>query len=290
MEPQIQSINIHALVHSQSGMVGTTAIPSLASAQLPAGLQSIVKPLLEESFSALLTTNKQPSVTEPSFVFLLKISGDILELEEKKDGKSRIFKLIFRSSFLSINQRRAMGDDFKLFSERLKILGLHLQKKSYKFWAKFLKEAEGAEVKFQPVEQSEALSNKTAGSLLQLAQKVALPETPPSKTEGATLTQLEEIKEMLLSMLETYQQVIITNSELVKNDQKSVYTFTITAKYASFVERSSVMQNKWELDLISMKSTLNQAAFQVNSADWLSKKIESMAQDLLANRAEMYRK
>jgi hypothetical protein len=50
------------------------------------------------------------------------------------------------------------------------------------------------------------------------------------------------------------------------------------------------MQNKWELDLISMKSTLNEVAFEANSAEWLSMKIDSVAQDILANRAEMYRK
>jgi hypothetical protein len=291
MEPKIQSINIHDLLHAENRSAGQTAVN--AAVQLPSGLQWLVTPLLEDTFSILLTTNKYPGISDAAFVFLLKISDGFLELEEKKEGKRRLFKLIFGSSFLSVNQRRAMGDDFKLFADRLKILGVHLQGKPYKFWAKFLKEAEGVAEKFQPVQNSEVLSHKTAGALLQLAQKIARPspvERPPVTTGCASLTQLEEIKEMLLSILDTAQQVVLTNSEIVKNKQKTVYTFTITAKHATFLERSSVMQNKWELDLISMKSTLNEVAFEANSAEWLSMKIDSVAQDILANRAEMYRK
>ena len=293
MEPQIKSINIHALIQQQGWRIGapdTPQNPQLPT--VPTGLLAFIKPLLEQSFSALLTTNKQPDVPDPSFVFVLKISEEVLELEETKEGRSRIFKLIFGTSCLSLNQRRAMSDDFKVFAERLKILGIHLQKKTCRFWAKGLHPGEVASTeKFRPVKDSEGLSHKTAGSLLQLAQKISIP-TPlekSSSTESA-LTQLEEIKGMLLDILETSARVVITNSELVKNNDKSIYTFTITAKYANFVERSSVMQNKWELDMVTMQSTLNQQAFQANSADWLSKKIESIAQDLIALRAEIYKK
>lgn len=293
MEPKIKSINIHALFHNESRGSGPGVAQASTTTQLPAGLKAIIKSLLEDYFSVLLTTNKQPEMTESAFVFLVKISEDIFELEEKKEGKRRLFKLILGSNFLSINQRRAMGDDFKLFSERLKILGIQLQRKPYKFWAKFLKDADGVEEKFQPVQNSDLLSQKTAGALLQLAQKIARPspiESPSAATGNATLTQLEAIKEILLSILETARKVVITNSGMVKNNQKSVYTFSITAHHAIFTERSSVMQNKWELDLISMKSTLNQVPFSANSANWLSMKIDSVAQDILANRAEMYRK
>ena len=161
------------------------------------------------------------------------------------------------------------------------------------FWAKFLKEAEDVAEKFQPVQNSDALSHKAAGMLLQLAQKISRPsprERQSPTTENAVLAQLAEVKALILSILETAQHVIITNSEIVKNNQKTVYTFSITANYAIFIERSSVMQNKWEFDLISMKSTLNKIPFASNSAEWLSMKIEAIAQDIVANRAEMYRK
>jgi hypothetical protein len=287
MADKLQSINIHALLQTQNRLMSQPAI------QCPSGLQSLVTPLLGDTFSILLTTNKQQGMTTSDFVFLLKISEDILELEEKKAGKQRLFKMLFGSSFLSINQRRAMGDDFKVFADRLKILGIQLQKKPYKFWATFLKDDEGVEAKFQPVQNSDLLSQKTAGALLQLAQKMGRPspiERVVSTTDNDVLRQLTEVKSLLLSILETSQKVIITNSEIVKNHQKMIYTFSITNKYATFLEKSSVMQNKWELDLVSMKSILNQMPFEANSASWLSMRIESVAQDIVAKKAEMYRK
>jgi len=289
MAPKIQSINIHALLQDQHRLAGVSSV----DAQLPANLQAILNPLFGDVFSVLFTTNKPSEMTGPAFVFLLTLSDDILELEETKDGKRRLFKLMFGSRFLSVNKRRAMGDDFKLFADRLKVLGVHLQGSTYPFWAKFLKNGDAETVAFQPVQDSEKLSRTTAVALLQLAQKIGRPgvvDRTPSTTENSVCTQLAEVKDLMLAILETAQQVIITNSELVKNTQTRVYTFSITAKYATFVERSLVMQNTWELDLITMKSTLNKAPFSANSADWLSMKIDAVAQDVLANRAEMYRK
>lgn len=290
MIPQIQSINIHELVQHQRILSSAPITHTTPLDTLPSGLESLVTPLLNDTYSSLKTTNEQPPLKKPSLIFILKISKDILELEEKKEGKTRIFKLIFGSRFLSINQRRAMEGDFKHFSERLKLLGLHLQKKTYTFWTTLLKDVE---LTFQPMQNSAALSKKTAGTLLQLAQKITrtlVKSPPPATTENDNITHLQEVKEIVLSTLGTAQKIIFTNSELVKNNQNTVYTFTITASYATFVEESPVMKNKWELDLINLKSTLNQEKFNANSALWLTMKIDSIFQDLLSKKAEMYKK
>ncbi|NBV82901.1 hypothetical protein EBR57_02110 [bacterium] len=289
MDIKIQSINIHALLQDQARLSGTPVL----NRPLPTGLQSLVTPLLGGNYLILLTTNKAPEISESAFIFLLKISDDTLELEEKKEGKRRLFKLVFGSSFLSVNQRRAMGDDFKLFADRLKIIGVHLQEKPYKFWAKFLNNAHDAENKLQLVENSDLLSNKTSGVLIQLAQKIgrrSAGERASSTIAPVTLPELDLVKEMLFSILGSAQQVIITNSELVKNQDKTVYTFTITRQYARFLEKNAVIRNEWEIDFVGMKSILNQADFTASSADWLSRKLDSIAQDISANRAEMYSK
>jgi hypothetical protein len=306
--PNVTSIDINRLIaqgHYKSfATVQPTPLPTL-----PSDIQKLFLPFFKGGAEIRLTTNFSQEQDPNSLTFLLKFSKETFELHEEKQSKTRRFELNLVHTFLKFNQRRAMNDDFQIFANRLKVLGVMLQKMPLLWWTKFetppdsqpsltLKLPKELDVPDKTAyiaceEESKMLSAEAAPILLKLSRLLSQPPSPQQATATQTKdlsADLEVIKNHLLDILsDSMQQTVITNSERIDPNLNTLYTLTISPQKTTFVEKSATLKNSVDFDMKTLDITLNEVAFTAATLEWFIQKLEKIGQDLDSNRADMYK-
>ena len=292
----MQSININSLISSETYKIksATPELPNLS------GIKNLFLEVLDKTGESVLVTNIN---AQQSVIFYIELGEPVIILREKKDAKKREFRFAFDTSFLTYNQRRAGVDEFKAFSDRLRLIGGYVLKHSPVMLAlseagpsvpaqvlDLLKRELGfSKTGFKELHLTDELRSQLVSDLSRFSKLMApiSADAPASSVKVENLaTEMNQVKEWFLGMLsENYKKILITNVGVSKDRQASSYVLLISPQKVTFMEKSQVAKNKCEISLEDGEATFNQGPFNLSMLKWFLSKVKIVSQHLLQKKA-----
>ncbi len=306
------SIDINRLI-SQEKYQSHTAAAQVVSPipSFPPELSRLFFPLFDEQTLVRLTTNFSPGKSSDSLVFVLKFEKNSFILEEEKQSRTRAFKLDVQKSFLTINNRRALSEDFQLYTDRLKLLGVMMQKLPLIWWSKSTTQStDSGGIKLElphaldfPEKEgfvssaslSEKLSAEAAELLLKISRVLSIKKTAVSnptsmENEGMLIPALENLRDQLKTILpDSLTKAVITNAKKINLNLQTLFCLSVTEDKTSYIEKSTAQKNHFELNMVKLDATLNKQPLSRRTLEWFVQKLRQAGQDLATGKAEMYK-